>query len=120
MSEQHYGIEAMTPDEKAFMDRGPEALFEIIMALRAKESANVHELAVGEALREAVFGRPVSDFFESFEIVRMAQDLHDTINMLRAELAASREECERLRKALDRTCDCYQMHDDYCRLGDKA
>ena len=78
-----------------------------IRELEGAASANAHELAVGEALREAVFGRPVSDFMESFEIVRMAQDLHDTISLANSELATAREqikakdeEIARLRDAL--------------------
>ena len=72
-----------------------------IRELEAEISATVHELAVGEAFREAVFGRPVSDFFESFEIVRMAPDLHDTINLQKAKVARLRGLMVRYVKAED-------------------
>lgn len=110
-----YSIPASPMDDDirmaAFIDQA-EADRARIRELEGAASANAHELAVGEALREAVFGRPVSDFMESFEIVRMAQDLHGTISLANSELATAREqirardeEIARLREVLKALAD---------------
>lgn len=58
-------------------------------------SEAVEAAAIGEAVMDAVQGKPVSDFFESFGPVRDAQDMHDAINGLTANLAAEKARADR-------------------------
>lgn len=75
------------------------ALDALTQAALAGKVEDAESNAVAEAVRAALHGEPVSDFMESFPLVRAAVDL-------RAEIATLRQENEALRQVC---ADAYQM-----------
>ena len=63
------------PSVRSLVAESIEALQARVAELEARHRGDLQELAIGEALRDALLGEPVSDFFSSFEIVRRALDL---------------------------------------------